>query len=42
MSALPAVRGRPDASVRLRSLREAALADENGARLESALKEIQA
>ena len=42
MSALPAVRGKPDASARLRSLREAALADESGARLESALKEIQA
>jgi indolepyruvate ferredoxin oxidoreductase beta subunit len=42
MSALPAVRGKPDASARLRSLREAALADESGAQLESALKEIQA
>ena len=40
MSALPGLRGKPDASARLRSLREAALADESGARLESALKEI--
>jgi len=41
MSALPAMRGKPDASARLRGLREAALADEGGAQLESALKEIQ-
>jgi indolepyruvate ferredoxin oxidoreductase beta subunit len=41
MSALPAVRGKPDAPARLRSLREAALADESGARLASVLKEIQ-
>lgn len=41
MSALPAVRGQPDAPGRLRGLREAALADESGARLESALKEIR-
>jgi indolepyruvate ferredoxin oxidoreductase, beta subunit len=41
MSTLPAMRGKPDASTRLRGLREAALADEGGARLESALKELQ-
>jgi indolepyruvate ferredoxin oxidoreductase beta subunit len=38
MAALPALRDKPDASVRLRSLRDAALADDTGARLDSALK----
>ena len=42
MAALPAVRRMPDASARLRGLREAALADESGTRLESALREIRA
>jgi indolepyruvate ferredoxin oxidoreductase, beta subunit len=42
MLALPAVSGKPDAAARLRSLREAALADESGARLASVLKEYVA
>ena len=42
MAALPAVRGKPDAPARLRSLREAALADESGARLQSALQALAA
>jgi indolepyruvate ferredoxin oxidoreductase beta subunit len=40
MAALPALRGKADASARLRGLRDAALADETGARLESAMKEM--
>jgi indolepyruvate ferredoxin oxidoreductase beta subunit len=42
MAALPALRGKPDAPARLRSLREAALADESGVRLQSALQELAA
>jgi indolepyruvate ferredoxin oxidoreductase beta subunit len=42
MSALPQLRGKPDASRRLRDLRDAALADESGARLERAVKETAA
>jgi len=38
MSALPGLRGKPDASDRLRSLRDAALADESGAQLESQVR----
>jgi indolepyruvate ferredoxin oxidoreductase beta subunit len=38
LSALPALRGKPDADARLRALREAALADESGVRLANALE----
>jgi indolepyruvate ferredoxin oxidoreductase beta subunit len=40
MAALPALRGKPDASGRLRGLRELALADETGVELESALRDM--
>jgi len=40
MGALPRLRGRPNASERLRRLREAALADDTGERLEQALQEV--
>jgi len=40
LSALPALHGKPDAAQRLRTLREAALADDSGARLQGALKEV--
>ena len=40
MAALPALRGKPDASSRLRGLRELALADETGVELESALRDM--
>jgi len=40
ISALPALRGRPDAADRLRRLRDEALADDSGARLDTALKEM--
>ncbi len=42
MAALPALRDKPDAPARLRDLRAAALADESGARLQSALQELAA
>ncbi len=40
MNALPKLRGRADAASQLRSLREAALADERGTKLSEALKEV--
>jgi indolepyruvate ferredoxin oxidoreductase, beta subunit len=40
MGALPRLRGRPNASERLRRLREAALADDTGEKLEQALQEV--
>jgi len=42
MSAVPALRGKPDAAARLRALREAALADESGVQLDDALKALGA
>ena len=40
MSALPRLRGRPNAAERLRRLRDAALADDTGEKLEQALREV--
>jgi indolepyruvate ferredoxin oxidoreductase, beta subunit len=40
MNVLPRLRGREDAAPQLRSLREAALADERGTKLSEALKEV--
>lgn len=42
VSALPRLKGAPDAAARLKSLREAALADEHGQKLSEALKEVLA
>lgn len=42
MNALPALRTRPDAALRLKQLREAALADDTGEKLSQALHEVTA